>query len=41
MEVKVARTGKIFYGWWIVLAAAVDLLFSKGPVIFFREHPLG
>jgi sugar phosphate permease len=35
MEVKVARTGKIFYGWWIVLAAAVGLLFSKGPVIFF------
>ena len=35
MEVKVTRTGKIFYGWWIVLAAAVGLLFSKGPVIFF------
>ncbi len=27
--------GKIFYGWWIVSAAAVGLLFSKGPVIFF------
>jgi hypothetical protein len=27
--VKVARTGKIFYGWWIVLAAAVGLLFAS------------
>ena len=29
------RTGKIFYGWWIVLAAAVGLLFSIGPIIVF------
>jgi hypothetical protein len=35
MEMKVPRVGKIFYGWWIVLAAAVGLLFSVAPIIVF------
>ncbi len=29
------RAGNIFYGWWIVLAAAVGLLFSIAPIIVF------
>lgn len=29
------RSGKIFYGWWVVLAAAVGSFMSYGPIIAF------
>jgi MFS family permease len=31
----VIRRGKIFYGWWIVLTAAIGLLFSFAPILVF------
>ena len=31
-----AHTGsKIFYGWWVVLAAAIGSFMSYGPIIAF------
>ena len=30
-----ARPRKIFYGWWIVLTAAIGLLFSYAPIFVF------
>jgi MFS family permease len=29
------RGNKVFYGWWVVLAAGVGLLLSVGPVLLF------
>ena len=30
-----APRGKIFYGWWVVLSAAVGLFMCYGPVVTF------
>jgi MFS family permease len=35
MEVAVRRGGRIFYGWWVVLASVVGLLLSVAPVFSF------
>ena len=29
------RSGRVFYGWWIVLTAAIGLLFSYAPIFVF------
>lgn len=29
------RSGKVFYGWWVVLTAATGLLFSYAPIFVF------
>lgn len=35
MEKEKEKGGKIFYGWWVTLAAGIGLFVSSGPVAFY------